>query len=115
MNEDKITIAELCDLARAALTHNDFEDSAIAAFEDYCKNFNEWQAHRALEKELATSLESSETAVLAQLHDQILKRAETLFRATAGQLQNFQIKAKGIMAYVDILPKKISVTKHRKG
>jgi hypothetical protein len=94
----------------------------VQAFDKYCQAFNIWQEDNRLnanDNTLANNSQSSETTEeikkLLRLNKKVLDRAEKLFKQTAGQLQGFQLKAKGIMAYVDTLPKKISVTKHRKG
>lgn len=52
---------------------------------------------------------------LALVHGEILKRADTYKSETAVFLRSMQGKGRGLRAYVDSLPKRISVGRPRKG
>ena len=53
--------------------------------------------------------------LLAETHSKIIDRAEALKGETGKDLNQLRKKGKGIMAYTDILPKRISMSGTKKG
>ncbi|MBN8547823.1 MAG: hypothetical protein J0M12_00760 [Deltaproteobacteria bacterium] len=52
---------------------------------------------------------------LAAAHAKLMEHAEALKRKTGKDLSDLRKKGKGIMAYTDILPKRISISGTKKG
>jgi hypothetical protein len=106
-------VGELLGLAEAVLTLTD-EGSRIAAVEKYADAFAEWyQAGEGPDGPGACG--RAELEGLAERHAQVVACVQALLAETAADMGGFHKKARGIMAYTDLLPKRISVAKLRKG
>lgn len=92
-------------LAANALRPDIAVEEQLDAIDRYCREFSLLEPHL-----VGTGVEE-----LAQRHKAVLDKAQRLFAGTALDIKSFQRKARGIMAYVDTLPRKISVTKNKKG
>ena len=114
MSNTEINPAQLIALAKVALAAGDPETESLA-IEGYCKLFDLWL--KAQGGVIAPVDQNSRPALqqLSDLHAEVLARAEVLLSSTSKGLQELKRKSKGIRAYLDILPKKISVTGSRKG
>lgn len=119
MSSEHDKLAELLNLAREINSAEPNSLDNIDQIEKYCSSLAQWLK----ETENSSShpnadtlgLSAADLTELSKLHGSVMQLASQLLGNTATQLQDLQIKAKGIMAYVDTLPKKISVTKSRKG
>lgn len=108
---DQGPLADLQELAEAALVVQDNPEAQLTAIETYCEAFAKAEQAGSL-----ADLEAGEEAeILSKLHEKVLMQAAVLLDDTARDMQHFKKKARGIMAYVDTMPKKISVTKSKKG
>ena len=104
-------LADLQELAEAALVAQEDPETQLTAIESYCEAFAKAEQAGSL-----ANLEAGEqTEALSKLHEKVLMQAAVLLDDTARDMQYFKKKARGIMAYVDTMPKKISVTKSKKG
>ena len=114
MSNSEINPAQLIALAKVALAAGDPETESLA-IEGYCQHFDSWL--KAQGGTIAPATQNNRAALqeLSDLHTEVLSRAEVLLNSTSKDLQELKRKAKGIRAYIDILPKKISVTGSRKG
>jgi hypothetical protein len=52
---------------------------------------------------------------LLKLHKQVLHIGEQLILDTSDERKALRKRGKGIMAYIDVLPRRVSVTGKRKG
>lgn len=99
-------------LDAATLPPDQFLDR-VAAYSDA---FQKWNVdnQQAL-MGTATGAEAESLRSLAKLHAKIIDLAEALKDKTSHDLKHLKRKGKGIMAYTDILPKRISIWTRRKG
>ena len=107
--EEGVSLTRLIELAGAALAEAD-EAAAVELISGYC------QALGAMSKsdmDAAVAAEPEAAKKLVQLHSRVLQRAGALRDVTAGSLKKLKTKGKGLMAYTDLLPRRISVRKKR--
>lgn len=106
-------IERLMHLAKAALADHDNPEQQVDAIAAYCENFAEIDAAAGL----AVEGEEEQIALeeLAKKHEKVLERAACVLESTSKDMQYFKKRAHGIMAYVDTMPRKMSVTKPKKG
>jgi len=100
------------------LAHLCFEDESedqFEAIEKYCNQFSIWQDSFSQELNNLDPEMLKKVELLSEQHQKVLNQAQVLLDGTEDKLQNFQKKAKGILSYLDILPKKISFAGTRKG
>lgn len=57
----------------------------------------------------------AEVALLEERHHKVIECAAELLKGTSAELAKLKLKGKGILAYTDTLPKKISFRRPRKG
>lgn len=107
MTTESGAASTLLELADRALGSYEDSEERIIAIEAYCTRFKELEA--------ALQTDEPDLALLADKHQQVLRVARELLSGTTKDIQKFKHKARGIMAYVDILPQKINVTGTKKG
>lgn len=106
-------IEELRALALSVIEPNLDIDSLIDRIQHYSESFEVWYGeHRA---ELEAFENSTEIRELLDLHNQVLGFAETALKGTSNEIIKLKLKGKGLLAYTDILPRRISITRTRKG
>jgi hypothetical protein len=91
-------------------------DELIDRVEGYAEDFSVWfEAHKEyfLEKE-ASGLEPQMKELL-ELHKRVLFVAEKLLTDTSQERKALKKRGKGIMAYLDVLPRRVSITGKREG
>jgi len=109
-------VLNLTSLAKQILENDNPVDSKISLMEEYTTRFDKWFENS---QELFESGQlPTDPAILQELlrvHDVLMKKAEELKLGVVRDRMDLKKKSEGIMAYLDILPKKLSVTKMRKG
>lgn len=96
-------------------------DEQTAVIEQYVDAFGEWfKLNEPLFRAGggAAGMQPAElkrVEALAASHAEVMRRVERLLGETSLKLGSLHKKAKGIMAYTDFLPKRISVARARKG
>lgn len=104
-------LEKLIELADRALEANLRSSEAPELIEAYAEAFSKWESgHKKL-----GSADEARLKELSAKHAALIGRLATMKEATAGDIRRLKLKGKGILAYTDILPKKISVTRKRKG
>lgn len=112
------TIIELNSLISLAdeILNNSNPDEIVDKLEKYAESFNAWYA--AYEKSLAANQPINSKLELEQLlikHEKVAEISESLKDSIPEEISKLKHKGRGIMAYTDLLPKKISFTKPTKG
>ncbi|MEZ4754494.1 MAG: hypothetical protein R3A13_09345 [Bdellovibrionota bacterium] len=111
-----LNLDDLLNLAIKAASSTDEIDQQIDLIQSYFTAFTDWMENN--EKSLDSASETLSVDKLNQLNNQhqaVLKKANKLKEQTKKDLIAQHAKGKGIMTYTDILPKRIRVTKQRKG
>lgn len=90
-------------------------DLRIDAVEKYTSAFDRWFQHHGAALAALPETERATLSSLVKLHERILTLAESMRESTAVDIRHLKAKGKGIMAYVDTLPKRISRGPTRKG
>lgn len=98
-------------MAEKALSQLD-EDKGYDLVESYSDGFREWYGEYSsgkceVSEELLLSLDTK--------HRAIIERVQTWQSATSSDLRDLKLKGKGILAYTDILPKRIGRMAPKKG
>ncbi len=83
----------------------------LAIFDEYASGFQSWFDSRDKD----SNEKKEELEKLSRLHVEIMDRAQALKLATAKELQMTRKKAQGLIAYIDVLPKKVSMKRVLKG
>ncbi len=99
-------------LAGTALPPDEFLNKVAA----YAESFEIWKLSHS--QELSGSIPAAnlpEFQSLAEAHAKIVDRVEELKSKTEFDLKHIKRKGKGIMAYTDTLPKRISISTKRRG
>lgn len=102
------TPEELIQKAEDALHESDLSVK-LDLIEAYSASFSEW-----LSGENASQIDEQQLLTLNQLHQRILETAKQLQNDTSGELARLRHRGKGILRYIDTLPKRISVRRSRK-
>lgn len=84
-------------------------EDQTARIEAYSEAFSRWYA------ENPNPTESEQLERLSRHHTEILEKVAELRELTSIDLRNLKKKGKGILAYTDVLPKRISFGRKRKG
>ncbi|MBX7138437.1 MAG: hypothetical protein K1X83_10685 [Oligoflexia bacterium] len=82
----------------------------LSKIEEYSQLFEQFMAAGGLKQSAKDDLQQ-----LADLHAEILELADSARQGTAANLKSLKHRAKGLMAYADNLPKRVSTRKPRKG
>jgi hypothetical protein len=84
--------------------------------EKYADSFSEWYGayQKSLEQNKPLNTKE-ELEMLLTRHEKVMELSESLKESIPDEMAKLKNKGKGIMAYTDTLPKKISFTKPRKG
>ena len=89
---------------------------AVEDLEKYAIAFNLWYDNYQTSTKQEKPLNSREELIqLLDRHEKVMEFSESLKSAIPEEMAKLRQKGKGIMAYTDTLPKKISFTKTRKG
>ncbi len=114
MTSDKVlgneSLNTLIAIAESALK-SESEDQFIDILEQYSEKFARWQQQIPAEIEQNKALLEK----LQTLHSEILARAQTLKGGTAAQMRQLKKRGKGILAYTDVMPKRLGAIRPRKG
>lgn len=114
-----VGISALIELAEKALVEGADIDELISHIEAYSAAFHPWyEEHKeAFEQgvEGEPVVDRDDLERLLKLHTEVLGRAESLQKGTSSDLMALRGRRKGMMAYIDILPKRLSTRRTRKG
>lgn len=108
-------IKQLIDLADEALSEDFASVRFLDAMEEYVQAFAAWQKKvglgvaGGLEVQAQPDVDIEQLKLLDKKHSKLLTRAGQLHEQTAKDLKDQQERGKGIRAYVDTLPKRLSV------
>lgn len=108
-----MNVSVLIQLARGIL--DDSQDDAATLTEGiatYVDAFSRWTSETDGQ---VPELDRQSLEELADLHAKVISIAEDLKSDAARQLRDFGIKKRGMKAYVDPLPQRISVRRPKKG
>lgn len=89
-------------------------EAKLSTTEDYVASFADWHAEFDPSAEVSDELREK-LVRLSDLHAKVLAFISELRDDSMKELRKFKAKAKGIMAYTDRLPKRISIAAKRKG
>jgi hypothetical protein len=108
---DSDALRVLIDLANAALEESISDAERVDRIDKYCEQFAVWEAQGM------PRLSSDEQMVesLQHQHTQVLDQARLMAAETRSDLHALRKRAKGLMRYVDQLPRQISAWIQRKG
>lgn len=104
---------ELLELAEKALALPE-GDEQLEVIEDYVERFGLWfEENRDRFEEDGFNRDVLEK--LLSSHTEVMSKVQVLMTSTSDKLTALHRKARAILAYTDVLPKKISVSRSRKG
>lgn len=110
-------VRELIAQADVVLAGQQEEDERLVALELYVTQLAAWYDGQGCE--LTSANVSSQSAdllrELGDRHTQVLKLVEQLRNDTSSKLKVFRQRTRGILSYLDTLPKRISVLRSKKG
>jgi hypothetical protein len=107
---DALTLLELAEKT-LALPEG---DEQLEAVEDYVERFGRWFEENR-ERFDGEGFDRGTLERLVASHAEVMSKVQVLLESTSDKLTVLHRKARAIMAYTDILPKKISVSGSRKG
>ena len=100
-------IERLVKLSQAVLDCEGSE-ACIDAIDLYCKEFEQWYS-------TGGSLDEAALRLLSDQHQKVLARAEAARDEAQHGMRQVHQRARGILAYIDDLPKRVSYRKGKKG
>jgi len=107
---ERPSLSEILTLGQRATSGELSGDALVSAIIDYCSTFQSWYDEADLSVEAPEEL-----ARLEQVHSLVLSQAQVLQDQVSAGLKAVKAKGKGIMAYTDILPRKVSSVRAKKG
>lgn len=102
-------IPELQSLAQKLLTEELQTAEFIELLNDYSEAFEVWYPS------IDPKNNAPDIRALLDLHSALVEKAQGVLKSAGAEIAKLNIKGKGIRAYTDILPKRISTTKVQKG
>ncbi len=102
--------SKLLEIARKALNQEQSSDDLITSIEEYISAFEIWS-----NKGLFETLKKEEGEEVLELHKQVVEKAQNLKQDMELKRTELNKKAKGVLSYLDTLPKRVSHTRGRKG
>ena len=87
-------------------------DVIILKLGQYATAFEEWYAAYQRGEEKLPQVLGEE---LAGLHQQVLQVAEEQKQVTSVEMQKLREKGKGVLRYIDTLPRRVSFTRTKRG
>ena len=95
----------------------DKDPAALDAIDSYIESFTQWHAgwKARLSEHPADKELKAVGAEVAKQHSEVLRLAGELKESIAASLRSLKRKGKGLIAYSDKLPKRISTIRPRKG
>ncbi len=113
---DQAAIQALIQLAEQVLQDTSDRDLTIEIAEKYTCQFADWfESNKAAFAQELPESQVREIERLNLLHGKVLKLLGTWKTETLQELRSQRARGKGVMAYLDTLPKKISILKSHKG
>lgn len=108
-----VTAAELIASIRGLLESQEPLPERISSLTAYSESFDQWYGEH--KEELEKMSPSREAVELLELHNQLISAAEGWLKDVGAEIGIHRKKGKGIMAYTDILPKRVSRYQTKKG
>jgi len=107
---------DLLQLARRVLSLPEGDDQ-LGALEEYVEALEGWLKEHDHELRIKKNdiCNAAEVEDLVKSHAEVMCSVQALLTNTSDKLGELRRRAKAIMAYVDVLPKKISMSGTRKG
>ena len=111
-----MNVGELLSLTEKVLALPEGDDQ-VAAIEGYVDAFGGWfgENESLLSQAGRGGLDQQQLEKLAASHAEVMARVQSLLLGASDKMAALHRKARVIMAYTDILPKKISFSGTRKG
>ena len=112
---NNINIDEIIDLATLLLSEKNSEEF-VQKLESYSQAFGDWFSayqESAARGEPINTPEDLER--LLEVHEKLVEESDKMHGTLPDEMAKLKLKGKGILAYTDTLPKKISFTKAKKG
>lgn len=113
-----IDLKPLLDLAGRIIAQEHPEADLLGLIEEYSARFTEWHESAEAGGDLSLlekSFGAANLKLLSERHRLVIAKVASLKEGTAEDLRNLKRRGKGIMAYTDTMPKRISLRKDRKG
>ncbi len=101
-------VANLLQLADKVLEHSGHLDEVLPLLEDYSEAFDKWISQGEIQLQSYSKQDQQLVLQLAEKHQQIIEYAQRVKDLTAEELKDLKHKGRGLMAYVDSLPKRIT-------
>ena len=102
---------DLIKLADQALAAEPADPATVDLVSSYVEAFELWSVNFKNVADGITDLELGKQ--LQDKHAKIMRLVSKLSQGTAKDLRNLKVKAKGLLAYTDLLPKQIGAVKRR--
>lgn len=101
-------VSDLLDLAEQVLDSTGEPGRFVAVLEEYSDAFAQWMSDSELESRGVIEAEKQPLLELAEKHGQIIESAQRIKDLTGEEVKNLKQKSRGLMAYVDGLPKRMT-------
>ena len=109
-------IAELISLAEAAIGHDSKSEEFVQALESYSAAFDHWfSANQSKLSDITDQAWRSQVDRLVELHEGLVERVNQVQAEHPDDMKKLKQRGKGIMAYTDLLPKRLSMRRPTKG
>jgi hypothetical protein len=110
-------VSNLTALATEILSGQGDIDKSILLLNQYCEDLSRWYEQNEARLRAGNLAPGEEEALaeLDRLHGRVLEFGAGLQSRCSADLIDFRRKARGIMAYTDTLPKRISIARKRQG
>lgn len=109
-------IKELVALADEVLARPVVDDASVELIERYSQTFGEWfSKNEKLIRENDPGLNRSDLEQLLSRHEAVVDMSEQLQAQYPEDLKKLRQRGKGLMAYTDMLPKRISYKQTKEG
>jgi hypothetical protein len=117
MSDDLEKLAEsLCSLGESILTasENKEEEAVLVLLERYVDEFDRWNT-RWTDSSTDKSLSIKDAEKILDVHEAVCLCAQQMTVEAGQSMKNMRGWSKGIRAYIDHFPSKISTTRGKKG
>jgi hypothetical protein len=113
---EPINTLDLIALADSALAPQTNVEVTISAIAQYSESFSAWyDANQAKVEQAENGPERALFEQLDKKHREVLQLSKVLMAKSHVDLRKLKVKGKGIMAYLDTLPDRISLRGAKKG
>jgi len=110
-----VKVEDLIALADKVLSASGSTAETTELVADYTAAFSAWYETGPTKNIKPGAAEEGVLFELADKHEKVLALAKTILKGTSGELRAFKSRAKGLMVYADVLPKRVSTRRVKKG